>query len=269
MTRSALPERIKYPPNETFPRHLVEDVPVHQKRGMDDCPLSVQQLLRHAKSHGVYQVFDTAYDSRLLSATELAELAMGLIKIQRASRPHWQEGQPMVRNRRTGKIDQAAPFKSPKGILGSYRDPLIAALLEGLTAKQIVKLLPVTASEVQQVQEQLDAQSNPEYEGEVLMPYYRVTVPGEGGGTSTSVFAESESDAKSQVRDDLGVKRLPNGSAVAEIKAPKGAWRDLPPAEKAAYLLEHPTVPDHAWTEEKRSEGESRSDFIARLLGSE
>jgi hypothetical protein len=45
------------------------------------------------------------------------------------------------------------------------------------------------------------------------------------------------------------------------------AWRELPDAEKAAYLLAHPTISDTAWTDEQRWPGESREAFVKRVLG--
>lgn len=45
------------------------------------------------------------------------------------------------------------------------------------------------------------------------------------------------------------------------------AWRDLGKAKKARYLLDNPRITDLAWTDEKRLDGESRDQFIKRLLG--
>jgi len=42
---------------------------------------------------------------------------------------------------------------------------------------------------------------------------------------------------------------------------------DRPKAEKARFLLDHPTTPDAAWTTERRQTGETREAFIERLLG--
>lgn len=258
------------PTGNEFPTHLVANVPVSQKPGMHTYKVSVDRYLRHAKLIGTHLVFETAYDCRDLTALELAELASGLIKIQRTPRPGWHEGQPLERNRRTGKVDTIPDQsrRSPKGILGDRRDPLIAALIQDkVPYDKIVKLLSVKRSQVADVQSQLQLQESDDYEGEVLVPYYRITIPGEGGGTSEVEFAESESAAKKQTREKLGIGRLPAGSTVTEVKAPKGAWRDLPDPEKVAYLLEHPTIPDHAWTEEKREPGESRTDFLRRVIG--
>ena len=41
---------------------------------------------------------------------------------------------------------------------------------------------------------------------------------------------------------------------------------ELPPLELAKYLLDHPTVPDVAWTQEIRHRGEGRNEFIVRVL---
>jgi hypothetical protein len=48
---------------------------------------------------------------------------------------------------------------------------------------------------------------------------------------------------------------------------PAPAWRSLPPAEMAAHLLATPTIADRAWTAESRVRGESRADFVVRILG--
>ncbi len=56
--------------------------------------------------------------------------------------------------------------------------------------------------------------------------------------------------------------------------AKKAAWKELPDDKLAAYLLEHPTLPDSSWSDRagrsSRRKGESRSDFVRRvLLGAE
>jgi hypothetical protein len=43
-------------------------------------------------------------------------------------------------------------------------------------------------------------------------------------------------------------------------------WRSLPAAEKAQYLLDHPTLSDRTWTNEPRLKGEKRDAFIRRIL---
>ena len=47
-------------------------------------------------------------------------------------------------------------------------------------------------------------------------------------------------------------------------KAPE--WKSLPDAEKAQYLLDHPTLSDRTWTNEPRLKGEKRDAFIRRIL---
>ena len=47
-------------------------------------------------------------------------------------------------------------------------------------------------------------------------------------------------------------------------KAPE--WKSLPDAEKAQYLLDHPTLSDRTWTNEPRLKGERRDAFIRRIL---
>lgn len=59
------------------------------------------------------------------------------------------------------------------------------------------------------------------------------------------------------------------GSLVTPSSVAKGKkvdWKNLPPAEKADYLLAKTTIPDKSWTDEIRHKGESRSDFIKRVL---
>ena len=43
-------------------------------------------------------------------------------------------------------------------------------------------------------------------------------------------------------------------------------WKSLPAAEKAQYLLDHPTLSDRTWTNEPRLTGERRDAFIRRIL---
>jgi ribonuclease HII len=49
-------------------------------------------------------------------------------------------------------------------------------------------------------------------------------------------------------------------------KPPRVSWRELPPAEMAAYLLEKPTIGDRLWTVEPRLHRETRPAFIRRVL---
>ena len=42
--------------------------------------------------------------------------------------------------------------------------------------------------------------------------------------------------------------------------------KSLPDAEKAQYLLDHPTISDRTWTNEPRLKGEKRDAFIRRIL---
>lgn len=46
-------------------------------------------------------------------------------------------------------------------------------------------------------------------------------------------------------------------------------WKSLPNGDKAAWLLCHPTISDLTWTELPRAKGESRTEFIRRVLPSE
>lgn len=47
---------------------------------------------------------------------------------------------------------------------------------------------------------------------------------------------------------------------------PRAAWRFMSTAEVVLHLKAHRTIPDSAWTSEKRLPGELRSDFIDRVL---
>jgi ribonuclease HII len=49
-------------------------------------------------------------------------------------------------------------------------------------------------------------------------------------------------------------------------KSRRASWRELPPAEMAAHLLETPTIGDRVWTDEPRLPRESRTAFIRRVL---
>src|SRR5690349_14555988 len=54
---------------------------------------------------------------------------------------------------------------------------------------------------------------------------------------------------------------------MAESRKPRrGAWRHLAPPEMAAHLLNTPTIADSAWTRERRLPGETRVDFVHRIL---
>jgi ribonuclease HII len=46
----------------------------------------------------------------------------------------------------------------------------------------------------------------------------------------------------------------------------KALWKELPDAEKAAWLLSHLTLSDASWTAESRRKGERRDAFIRRML---
>jgi hypothetical protein len=57
-------------------------------------------------------------------------------------------------------------------------------------------------------------------------------------------------------------------AATAKPKKTKKApeWKFMPDAEKAQYLLDHPTLSDRTWTNEPRLKGEKRDAFIRRIL---
>jgi ribonuclease HI len=46
----------------------------------------------------------------------------------------------------------------------------------------------------------------------------------------------------------------------------KASWRELPPAERAAHLLATRQIADSTWTSEPRLPGETRSEFVRRVL---
>src|SRR6266498_669077 len=69
------------------------------------------------------------------------------------------------------------------------------------------------------------------------------------------------------------VDRLDGGLAAATPKTKKTKkakkapeLKSLPDAEKAQYLLDHPTISDRTWTNEPRLKGEKRDAFIRRIL---
>ena len=63
----------------------------------------------------------------------------------------------------------------------------------------------------------------------------------------------TEPEAKAATRKPKKTKKAP-------------AWKSLPDAEKAQYLLDHPTLSDRTWTNEPRLKGEKRDAFIRRIL---
>jgi hypothetical protein len=50
------------------------------------------------------------------------------------------------------------------------------------------------------------------------------------------------------------------------MKRKVAAWKALPDAEKAQYLLDHQTLSDRTWTDQARLRGEKREAFIRRIL---
>ncbi len=74
-----------------------------------------------------------------------------------------------------------------------------------------------------------------------------------------------------QIRNTGGCD-IPTVEAEAATPKPKKTkkapeWKSLPDAEKAQYLLDHPTLSDRTWTNEARLKGEKRDAFIRRILG--
>jgi hypothetical protein len=68
----------------------------------------------------------------------------------------------------------------------------------------------------------------------------------------------------------IGNTAEPEAAATATPKPKKTKmapeWKSLPDAEKAQYLLDHPTLSDRTWTNEPRLKGEKRDPFIRRIL---
>jgi ribonuclease HI len=79
----------------------------------------------------------------------------------------------------------------------------------------------------------------------------------------------SEPRLPRETRSDFVRRVLLGGtpeSMVERRKPHKASWRELPPSEMAAHLLATPTIVDGVWTSEPRLPGETRSDFVRRVL---
>lgn len=65
--------------------------------------------------------------------------------------------------------------------------------------------------------------------------------------------------------------RRPNRPARVPVVPVRGsaraAWRTLPPAQLAAHLLACPQIADSAWSAVPRLAGESRAEFVVRVVG--
>jgi ribonuclease HII len=70
-----------------------------------------------------------------------------------------------------------------------------------------------------------------------------------------------------EVGDDSGrpVKEV-EAATPQPLKKKAAAWKALPDAEKAQYLLDHQTLSDRTWTDEARFKGEKREAFVRRIL---
>lgn len=53
----------------------------------------------------------------------------------------------------------------------------------------------------------------------------------------------------------------------AKMSESTKSWRDLPKTKLALFLYDHVQITDKSWTTEDRLPGESRDDFIKRVLG--
>src|SRR5829696_2644769 len=74
-----------------------------------------------------------------------------------------------------------------------------------------------------------------------------------------------EGDVEIQIGDTVEPEVEPATPKPKKTKmAPK--WKGLPDAERAQYLLEHPTLSDRTWTNEPRLKHEKRDAFIRRIL---
>lgn len=74
-------------------------------------------------------------------------------------------------------------------------------------------------------------------------------------------------EADALVSKAFGQKTAPGPfESKPKSKVKKPAWKDLPPKEMAAHLLETPTLADRTWTDEQRLKGEKRDAFILRIL---
>jgi hypothetical protein len=73
--------------------------------------------------------------------------------------------------------------------------------------------------------------------------------------------AESRHEAEAQTEGGTMTVAAPEKPA----KAKKASWKDLSRAKRRDFLLAHKTIPDAAWTEEKRLDGEDREAFIRRM----
>jgi hypothetical protein len=72
-------------------------------------------------------------------------------------------------------------------------------------------------------------------------------------------------------RNNVQIGNTAEAEAEAATPKPKKKnmapeWKSLPDAEKAQYLLDHPTLSDRTWTNEPRLKGEKRDAFIRRIL---
>jgi hypothetical protein len=67
--------------------------------------------------------------------------------------------------------------------------------------------------------------------------------------------------------DDHGSLAPGTPASSARRRKPRGAsWRELPAAEKAAHLLETPTIADRVWTDKPHLPRETRTAFIRWIL---
>ena len=110
-----------------------------------------------------------------------------------------------------------------------------------------------------------------EVEAQVARYPGRVTyaqIPREQNGVADQLAKDGARASKALVGDAIEETGAPVAEAGLKPKKAKKArgWKSLPDDEKAAHLLEHPTISDRTWTDEPRLKGEKRDAFIRRTL---
>ena len=83
-------------------------------------------------------------------------------------------------------------------------------------------------------------------------------------GLGPEIFVEAIDESGEPVEETEPEAEAATPKPKKTKKAPE--WKSLPDAEKAQYLLDHPTISDRTWTEEPRLKGEKRDAFIRRIL---
>ena len=128
---------------------------------------------------------------------------------------------------------------------------------------QLAGVSQVWAEHLSQLKEEVEAQVA-RYPGPVT--YARI--PREQNGIADHLAKEGARASKGLAGEPIEKTDEPVAEETLKPKKAKRApeWKSLPDDEKAAYLLEHPTVSDRTWTDEPRLKGETREAFIRRIL---